>query len=207
MSDFLPWEMSGSYLESCNCDAICPCRAIGGRKGGRSTHGICEGALSWRIEDGRAGEVDLSGLQVVMATRYDDDEPGSPWSFYLYLDEDASDGQREALAAIYQGHLGGTPLKQFPWAFKDSDLLEVRPARIEIDHAPGRGSFSIGDEVAVRVRGPFDSQETVTCVIPGHHQSGREVVAETLSVSAPPLELSHEGVCGYESRFSYSSDG
>ena len=50
-------------------------------QGGRSTYGVCLGALSWRIEDGRAGEVDLSGLDVVLASSYDDDEPGSPWDF------------------------------------------------------------------------------------------------------------------------------
>ena len=87
MSAFLPWRLSGTYLESCNCDVICPCRTIGGRRGGRSTYGVCLGALSWRIEDGRAGDLDLSQLNVVIASRYEDDVPGSPWDFYLYLDE------------------------------------------------------------------------------------------------------------------------
>ena len=50
----MAWRVAGTYLESCNCDAICPCRRIGGVPGGRSTHGICLGALSWRIEDGWA---------------------------------------------------------------------------------------------------------------------------------------------------------
>ena len=45
----MDWELGGSYLEACNCDPICPCRAVGGVKGGRSTHGECLGALSWWI--------------------------------------------------------------------------------------------------------------------------------------------------------------
>ena len=84
MGEYLPWQLRGTYLESCNCDAICPCRTIGGRKGGRSTYGECLGALSWRIEAGHAGEVSLSGLDVVTANRYHDDEPGSPWSFVVH---------------------------------------------------------------------------------------------------------------------------
>jgi hypothetical protein len=32
------------YFESCNCDAICPCRRIDGVPGGRSTHGVCRRA-------------------------------------------------------------------------------------------------------------------------------------------------------------------
>jgi len=81
------WHIRGSYFESCNCDAICPCRRIDGVSGGRSTHGICLGVLTWLIEEGEAVGTDLAGLPVALATRYDDDEPGSPWTWILYLDE------------------------------------------------------------------------------------------------------------------------
>src|SRR5689334_24643889 len=47
LHDALPIWIRGSYFESCNCDAICPCRRINGVPGGRSTHGICLGVLSW----------------------------------------------------------------------------------------------------------------------------------------------------------------
>jgi hypothetical protein len=50
MSPYLPWEIAGTYLEACNCDPICPCRAVNGKAGGRSTYGVCMGALSWQIE-------------------------------------------------------------------------------------------------------------------------------------------------------------
>ena len=206
MSDHLPWELSGTYLESCNCEAICPCRTIGGKGGDRSTYGICLGALSWTVERGRAGKLDLSGLDVVLASRYDDDEPGSPWGFYLYLDERGDERQREALAEIFLGRLGGTPLKQFPWAWKPSDLLGVRAAPIEIDHTPGRGWFRAGGQVTVRVRGPVPNQEPVTCLIPGHDRSGRELYADLLSVNDGELGFELSGSCAYETDFAYSSD-
>ena len=86
----LSWEISGSYLEACNCEAICPCRRIGGRPGGRSTYGECLGALSWIVEEGRAGDVDLAHMRAVLASRYHDDEPGSPWTFALFVDAAAT---------------------------------------------------------------------------------------------------------------------
>ena len=98
LASYLPWRISGTYLEACNCEAICPCRRIGGRSGGRSTYGVCLGSLSWQIEEGEAGELDLAGMRAVLANRYDDDEPGSPWTFALYVDERADERQREALA-------------------------------------------------------------------------------------------------------------
>src|SRR4029453_17391954 len=85
----MSWRIGGSYFESCNCDPICPCRRIDGASGGRSTHGVCLGLLSWVIGTGDADGVDLDGQPVALASRYSDDEEGSPWTWILYLDAGA----------------------------------------------------------------------------------------------------------------------
>jgi hypothetical protein len=203
--DAVPWRIAGTYLEACNCEAICPCRKIGGRAGGRSSYGICMGALSWAVTDGHAGDLELSGLGAVLACRYDDDEPGSPWTFFLYVDERGDARQREALALILTGELGGTPHKHFPWVWKESRPLGWRPAPIEIEHTPRRGWFRAGGDVLVRVGEPVDDQEPVTCVIPGHHRSGTELRAELLRVAEGPLSFEFGGRCAYRSTFEYSS--
>lgn len=206
-ADQASWAMSGTYLESCNCDAICPCRTVGGRKGGRSTYGVCMGALSWEIKKGGTDEISLDGLRTVVALRYDDEEPGSPWDFFLYVDDRADPEQRDLLSAIFLGELGGTPREQFPWVFKPSRPLGVRPATIEIDHSETRGWFRAGKEVTVRVGDPIADQEPVTCVIPGHHRSGHELEGEVIEVNDDPLAFGFEGRCGYWSTFSYSGEG
>ena len=197
------WRVRGSYLESCNCEAICPCRRIDGVMGGRSTYGTCLGALSWRIEEGNADDVDLAGLGVVLACRYSDDEEGSPWSFVLYVDERGDEAQREALEAIFTGRVPGSQVEHFPWAWKASHELAVRRAAIEIEHVPGRGWFRAKGFVEVRAAHPYDGAETVTCVIPGHERTGRELVAESLVVEDGELDFSFRGNCGYESDFDY----
>src|SRR3954447_12888332 len=143
------WRISGTYLEACNCDAICPCRRVGGRSGGRSTYGVCEGALSWAIEGGHAGDVDLAGLAAVLACRYDDDEPGSPWDFFLYLDERADERQRSALQAILTGAWGGAPLCLSRGAGKRSRSRGVRAVQIEVEHRAHRRWFRAGEYVTV----------------------------------------------------------
>jgi hypothetical protein len=202
---FMPWSIAGSYLEACNCEAICPCRRIGGVAGGRSTFGVCTGALSWIVRDGHAGDTDLAGLAAVLACRYDDDEQGSPWTFRLYVDERGDERQREALAAILTGKLGGTPHEQCPWVWKPANSLGWRAAPIEVDHAPARGWFRVRDTVTVRVRDVFPEQDTVTCVIPGHHRTGQEVICEELRVQDGPLCYDLQARCGYESTFEYVS--
>ena len=202
----MDWRVSGTYLESCNCDAICPCRQINGKPGGRSTHGICLGALSWQIADGHADQTDLSGLAVALATRYSDDEEGTPWSWILYLDERGTDEQHRALEEIWTGRAAGDQLDHFPWAWKASYLLGVKPAQIEIDHTPHRGWFRVKDVVSVRVTGPYPGDETVTCGIPGHDRSGEEVIVEELRVDDEGLSFEYRGVCGYAADFDYGSN-
>src|SRR3954451_8010091 len=102
----IAWSVRGTYFESCNCDAICPCRRIDGTPGGRSTHGVCLGVLSWLVHEGAGNGVARGARRVPIAPRYSDDEPGSPWTWILYLDKRASAPQRGALEAIFTGRNG-----------------------------------------------------------------------------------------------------
>jgi hypothetical protein len=200
----MAWRIRGTYFESCNCDAICPCRRIDGKQGGRSTHGVCMGVLSWLIEEGEADGTDLSGLPVALASRYSDDEPGSPWTWVLYLEAGASGEQHAALEGIFTGRLGGDAEEHFPWAWKASELVAVRPVDIEVDHTRRRQLLRIRDHVSVRIRDRYPGQETVTCVISGHERQGEELVADELVVEDGKLAFSYRGVCGYGSTFDYA---
>jgi hypothetical protein len=200
----MSWQIRGSYFESCNCDAICPCRRIDGEAGGRSTHGVCMGLLSWVIEQGAVEDVDVSGLATAIALSYSDDEPGSPWTWVLYVDARGAGEQREALEGIFTGRLGGDADSHFPWVWKASELVAVRPVEIEVHHERRRQWLRIRDLVSVRIHDAYDGGETVTCVIPGHDRTGEELVAEELVVEDGPFGFSYRGVCGYASTFDYA---
>jgi hypothetical protein len=162
------------------------------------------GLLSWIIEEGAIDETDVSGLPAAVACRYSDDEPGSPWTWILYLARGATDEQRDALEDVFTGRLGGQALTHFPWAWKASELVAVRPVEIEIDHTKRRQRLRIRDRVSVRIRDRYQGPETVTCVIPGHERTGEELVADELLVEDGALDFSFRGTCGYGSTFDYS---
>jgi len=197
------WQIAGAYFESCNCEAICPCRMIDGVIGGRSTYGVCFGALCWHIDRGAAGNVDLSGLNVSLTIRYDDDEPGSPWSIVLHLDERGTPAQRRALEEIFLGERGGDVLR-LPWNRKARHLLHVRTSRIEIDSGPSGHRLRVGDRVDLAATRPFETEAKVACAIPGYHQPGTELYADSFRVHDEPLDWELEGNCAYASSFSYS---
>jgi hypothetical protein len=199
----MSWRIRGTYFESCNCDAICPCRRIDGVRGGRSTYGECMGVLSWLIEEGSVDHVDLAGAPVAMAIRYSDDEAGSPWTAVLYLDARSSDEQRSALEAIFTGLLGGDAERHFPWTWKDSRVVAVRAVAIDVDHTRRRQRLHIRERVSVRIRDRYDSDATVSCVIPGYQQPGEELLTDEMRVDDDELSFSWRGTCGYGARFDY----
>jgi hypothetical protein len=162
------------------------------------------GVLSWLIEEGSANGTDLSGLPVALASHYSDDEPGSPWTWILYLDAGASHEQTDALEGIFTGRFGGDAERHFPWAWKPSELVAVRPVEIEVDHTRRRQRLRIRDRVSVRIRDRYSGPETVTCVISGHERPGEELVADELVVEDGRLAFSYRGVCGYGSTFDYA---
>ncbi len=200
-----PWSVAGSYFEACNCEAICPCRRVGDREGGRSTYGHCDFALSWLIERGSAAPgLDLGGRQVVLAGSYDDATKASPWRVVLYVDETADPAAQRALADIFLGRAGGTTLRNFARAI--GEVHAVRPARIRLDHTAAAQSIEVPSAVRVRARAPVVSAEPVSCGIPGHDQPGQELLADVLAVDAGQLRWTVEGRCAFAATFAYRSD-
>jgi hypothetical protein len=196
--------VSGSYFEACNCEAICPCRRVGGRPGGRSTYGICDFVLSWWILEGRADETDLAGLKTVLAGSYSDDEPRSPWRVTLYVDDRADAGQRDALSDIFLGRLGGTPFNNFANAI--GEVHAVRTAHIELDHTPNKQKIEAGGYITVLASEPVLSDEPVSCGIPGHDRLGQELRTSVIRADDAPLQWDVRGRCGFASDFDYRSD-
>ena len=202
----MTYSVGGSYFESCNCDAICPCRMVDGVRGGRSTHGVCYGALAWRVEEGSAGPVDLARTAAVMTYRYEDDEPGSPWTLVLHVDAAGDERQRAALADVFLGRLGGPKVGVLPWVRKARHLLEVRTDAIELLPNGDGYLLHVGDAVRVRATRPAPSDSDVRCVIPGYEEPGRELVADELVVSDDPLSWELSENCAFASRFAYASE-
>jgi len=198
------WRVAGSYFEACNCEAVCPCRQVGGRSGGRSTTGICEFALSWVVATGDADGLDLAGREVVLAGWYSDDEPRSPWRVMLWIDDGATDAQADALADIFLGRAGGVPLGNFAAAI--GEVHGVHRAAITLDHVRGKQSIAVADAVHVRALHPVATDEPISCGIPGHDHPGEEWVAEVLRVDAPPLQWEVTGRCSFSADYAYVSD-
>jgi hypothetical protein len=200
------WRVAGTYFESCNCDAVCPCRMVNGQRGGRSTHGICYGALSWRVEEGRAADVDLDGLAVAMVYRYDDDVSGSPWRLVLHVDHRATPPQHDALAAIFLGEAGGEHVSGLPWVRKAWESVAVRSSPVQIRHDGPRHELRIGDAAAVLATQRVETDADISCIVPGYERIGTELYADELSLHGDGFDDELRGTCAFVAPFDYASD-
>ena len=108
------WTMRGQYMESCNCDYLCPC--IYTNPQAPVTYDNCTAALVFRIDAGTFGDTRLDGLKFALVIRSGKIMADGNWIFAGVVDESADEGQRRALAAIVSGEAGGPPEKLKGWS-------------------------------------------------------------------------------------------
>ena len=160
----------------------------------RSTHGVCYGVLTWRVEEGHAQGVDLAGTGAAMTYQYDDDEPGSPWTLVLHVD-----GPDE-LADVLLGRLGGEHVSTLPWVRKQNRSLAVRHARIEF----GDGEVSVGSSIRLRATTSVATDARVSCIVPGHDRPGTELLNDVVLVQDGRFDFELHGTCAFTRDFDYS---
>ena len=92
---------------------------------------------------------------------------------------------------------------KLPWVRKPSEVVAVRPARIELD---GSGhSLRVGEIASIRVSRRADVGRQVACGIPGYERGGHEYYADELRVQDEPFSWELSGTCAFATDFVYTS--
>ena len=99
------WAISGEYIESCNCDYLCPCIYTNPQEGATEDH--CYALMAFRIDQGESGGVDVSGQKIALVIRSGKIMADGGWIFAGIGDKGADEDQRAALAKIVAGEAGG----------------------------------------------------------------------------------------------------
>src|SRR5919205_3984589 len=102
------WEVTGEYFENCNCDVVCPCEiSPKGFLQAQPDRGACDVLLVFHVNQGRYGDTDLAGGNLILAAHAPGVMAEGNWTVAVYLDARASPQQQEALGAIFGGAAGG----------------------------------------------------------------------------------------------------
>jgi hypothetical protein len=160
------WELKGAYFESCNCDAACPCIFLG-----PPTRGDCTLLVAWHIDEGRFGETRLNGLNAVLAVYSPGHMLQTKWKAALYVDERATQEQRDSLTKIFAGQAGGHLANV---AACVGEVLGVKAVSIDYRAEGKRRSISIkgvADLEIEAVPGQNGAEVTIAaapfCIVPG----------------------------------------
>src|ERR1700739_396176 len=84
------WELRGQYMESCNCDYLCPCIYTNPQEA--ATHEHCYALMVYRIDRGRHGRVSLDGLKFAFVIRSGRVMADGGWVFGVVVEERARGG-------------------------------------------------------------------------------------------------------------------
>jgi len=112
-----PFNVAGTFLDSCSCELLCPCVT------GREMH-MCQGVGGMAITSGKYMDVDLAGAKFAYATAL------GGW-VRLYVDaKDAK--QQEALTAFTKAAFG---------AF--GKIEEVKKAKVDLTGSAGKYTLTV----------------------------------------------------------------
>jgi hypothetical protein len=195
------WNLAGTYFETCNCEAACPCVFLS-----PPTTGECTVLIAWHIDQGRCDEVTLDGLNVALAVHSPGHMMQVPWKAALYLDDQASEAQQTALTQIFAGQAGGHFARV---GTHIGEVLGVKNASMTYEAAGKNRRLRIAEVAEAEIHalaGQGDADITITnhplCIAPGYPA----VVARStrLTYRDHGLEWELSGKNGFYSPFHYA---
>lgn len=99
----MSYDLSGTFIEACDCTVICPCWVDDDPVGGH-----CTGLIAWHIDTGSVNGIPVNDRQVVsVSTHSGNRRAGSNTTSVVYIDSAASDDQFRELAEAFTGRIGG----------------------------------------------------------------------------------------------------
>jgi hypothetical protein len=150
------YQLEGTLLEVCSCNTLCPCWI-----GENPDNGTCDTVIAYNVTTGTIRGVDVSGLSLVNVGHIPGNVLEGNWRIAMYVSEEATDEQLNAILDAFSGKLGG-PL---------GDLAQLVGEVVTVERAPishtiedGAGTLKVGDKVDCAMapyRGPDGSVTTL----------------------------------------------
>ena len=187
----MPWNVKGSYAETCSCELMCPCNLSFDHG---ATYDYCRATLAFHVREGEVDGTDVAGLNAVVIIDTPKVMTDGNWRLGMFIDERASDEQADKLGAIFSGQAGGPMSAVVPLV---GEILGVERAAIDVQHDGTRHSVRIGSSVDFEIEDivPFgvETGEPVRLVGMFHPVSSTMNIAEARRSSINAFGIQYEG--------------
>jgi hypothetical protein len=198
------WALDADFIQACSCDYGCPCEFSA-----PPTRGFCEGTGAWRVTRGHFGNVPLDGITVGFAAHWPKAIHEGNGTLAIFIDERATNDQRQALLTICSGQAGGLPFEIL--AATITKVLDPIFARIEFNLNGRDSSVRIGNGLSVAlepIKNPVTKEpesvrvEHATGFI---FKSAEAVSAKECRVNVPGLAFAWPDKAAFVTRVNYSN--
>lgn len=150
------YQLEGTLLEVCSCETLCPCWI-----GEDPDQGTCDTVIAYNLTSGTIRGVDVSGLSLVNVAHVPGNILEGNWRVAMYVSEEATDEQMNAILDAFGGKLGG-PLADLAQLI--GEVVGVERAPVSHSISDGAGTLKVGDKVDCAMapyRGPDGSITTL----------------------------------------------
>src|SRR6188472_4224103 len=122
----MPWNLKGSYVETCSCELMCPCNLSMDHG---ATYDFCRVTLVFNVREGEIDGTDIGGLKVAVIADTPKVMTEGNWRLGVFIDDQATDEQADKLGQVFSGQLGGPMAGLAPLV---GEMLGVERAPIEV---------------------------------------------------------------------------
>jgi hypothetical protein len=137
----MAWNLTGSYLETCSCELMCPCNLSFDHG---ATYDFCRVTLVFNIREGDIEGTDIAGRRVALIADTPKVMTDGNWRLGVFVDDRASDEQLNKLVKVFGGQLGGPMAALAPLV---GEVVGVERAVIEVSDDGLRHSVRVGDSI------------------------------------------------------------
>jgi len=137
----MSWNLTGSYVETCSCELMCPCNLSFDHG---ATYDFCRVTLVFSVREGQVDGTDVSGLTVAMIADSPKVMTEGNWRLGVFVDDKASQEQFDKLVGVFSGQLGGPMGALAPLV---GEILGVERATIEVHDDGLRHSVKVADKI------------------------------------------------------------
>jgi hypothetical protein len=133
----IAYHLEGRLLEVCDCRVLCPCWI-----GEDPDNGTCDTIVAYHFDKGAIDGVDVKDTTIAIVAHLPGNILKGNWRIAVYINNEASAEQQEALLKVYTGKAGG-PIADI--AKLVGEVVAVERAPIVFDVNEGRGTLKIGE--------------------------------------------------------------
>ena len=162
----MAYHLEGRLLEVCNCRVLCPCWI-----GEDPDNGTCDTIVSWHFDKGSIEGVDVTGTTIAVVAHVPGNILKGNWRAAVYVGDDATKQQEEALLKVYTGKLGG-PVADLVKLI--GEVVSVERVPITFDVQGGKGTIKIGETAYAELEpyqgatgGATTLSDTIFSTVPG----------------------------------------